>query len=321
MPTLQKLYDLMIERGRAADPRSKKEVDAILKKAKEAYGKLDKKKKEYFDERALVNPYLDSGIEWGDPKRKVKSALVCIDADQQEVVLVDAMRRNGRDVDMIISHHPEGRCLIGLTKVMPVQEQMVNAHGVPINVAEKLLAKRIGELNRGIHPSNHYQVVDAARLLDVPFMCCHSPADNNVQKFLSDFVEKRRAKMETVGDLLEAFYDIEELQEAHRRGAGPKAFSGSESSKLGKVFVKMTGGTSGNSDIYEHMSRAGVGTIVQMHMSEEHRKKAEKHHLNVVITGHMGSDSIGMNLVMDHFEKAGLELIPAGGFIRVKRKV
>jgi putative NIF3 family GTP cyclohydrolase 1 type 2 len=55
-------------------------------------------------------------------------------------------------------------------------------------------------------------------------------------------------------------------------------------------------------------------------MSEEHRKEAEKHHINVVIAGHMSSDSLGMNLFLDELEKQGIKVVPISGLIRIKRK-
>ena len=67
-------------------------------------------------------------------------------------------------------------------------------------------------------------------------------------------------------------------------------------------------------------AQVGIGTIIGMHMGEEHRKEAEKHHINVVIAGHMASDSLGMNLFLDELEKKGIEVVPVSGLIRVKRK-
>jgi hypothetical protein len=81
----------------------------------------------------------------------------------------------------------------------------------------------------------------------------------------------------------------------------------------------MTGGTSGSENSYEKLSQAGVGTIVGMHMSDKHRKEAEKHHLNVVIAGHISSDSLGMNLLLDGIEQKGIDIIPCSGIIRHKR--
>ena len=67
------------------------------------------------------------------------------------------------------------------------------------------------------------------------------------------------------------------------------------------------------------MAQAGIGTVIGMHQSEEHRKEAEKANVNVVIAGHMSSDSIGCNLFLDKLEKQGLEIIPCSGLIRFSR--
>jgi hypothetical protein len=56
-----------------------------------------------------------------------------------------------------------------------------------------------------------------------------------------------------------------------------------------------------------------------MHQSEEHRKEAEAANINVVIAGHMSSDSLGMNLFLDELEKQDIEVIPCSGLIRIKR--
>ena len=67
------------------------------------------------------------------------------------------------------------------------------------------------------------------------------------------------------------------------------------------------------------MAAAGIGTIISMHQSEEHRKEAEKYHINVVIAGHISSDSIGMNLFLDELGKKGIKILPTSGLIRYSR--
>jgi hypothetical protein len=54
-------------------------------------------------------------------------------------------------------------------------------------------------------------------------------------------------------------------------------------------------------------------------MKDESINKSSEQSLNVIITGHMSSDSLGMNLWLDELEKKGVEVIPCGGLIRVKR--
>ena len=81
----------------------------------------------------------------------------------------------------------------------------------------------------------------------------------------------------------------------------------------------ITGGTEGSHDIYEKMANAGVGTVIAMHQSEKHRNFAEKAHVNVVIAGHMSSDSIGLNLFLDKLEEREISIVPCSGLIRVSR--
>jgi hypothetical protein len=114
--------------------------------------------------------------------------------------------------------------------------------------------------------------------------------------------------------------EIPEYREAGKNNAGPKLFAGSPENHCGKIAItEFTGGTDGSKDMFEKMAQAGIGTIVGMHMGEEHRKEAEKNHINVVIAGHMSSDSLGMNLFLDELEKKGVEVVPLAGLIRVKR--
>jgi putative NIF3 family GTP cyclohydrolase 1 type 2 len=149
-------------------------------------------------------------------------------------------------------------------------------------------------------------------------MNVHTPGDNLVAKYVTEKIEK--AKPRYVKDVLKVIMEIPEYQEATRLGFGPMLFSGNKNSRLGRVVVsEMTGGTEGSKEIYQAMANAGVGTIVSMHQSEEHRKAAEDAHINVIVAGHISSDSIGMNLFLDELEKKGMEIVPFGGLIRISR--
>lgn len=318
MITLQQIYDkslkLAIERG----PRGKKEITEQLKDEKEAYGKLEAKKKKYYDKERLTNPYLDSRIECGDPETKLKRVLVGIDISVGEVLLANEISKKGKKIDAVIAHHPEGRSLIDLTQVMTLQEEQAMADGVPVNVIEKMMQTRINDLDRGLHAANHYQVPQAAKLLGLPFACFHTFADNQVYWFIKNYITKKKPRK--LKDILDALLDLPEYQQAEKMGNGPTIFVGSPNSRVGKIsFSGFTGGTSGSKDVYEKMAHAGVGTIMGMHIPEEHRKLAEKHHMNVIITGHMASDSVGMNLLMDELTKKKVDIVECGGFIREDR--
>jgi hypothetical protein len=123
----------------------------------------------------------------------------------------------------------------------------------------------------------------------------------------------------TVEEVLDMLKGIPEYHEAVLHGTGPVMYEGSADRRAGKIMVDMTGGTSGPVESIARLASAGVGTIVGMHMNEEHRKKAKDEHMNVVIAGHISSDSLGMNLIIDEFERGGVEVVACSGFTRVSR--
>ena len=68
------------------------------------------------------------------------------------------------------------------------------------------------------------------------------------------------------------------------------------------------------------LARTEGGTVVGMHMSADNVKEAEKHHINVVIAGHMASDTIGINLFLDEiYRKEPMDVISTSGFERIRR--
>ena len=310
---IQEIYRLGIELGIKNDFRTRKEIEEYLKEKKEEYDNLPKDEKKYFDQEKLTNPYSDSRINFDGGKKQIKKIFASIDITPGSLMIAREL-----GADLVFNHHPVGLALAGLDDVMNYQIDQMEKLGVPVNVAEKLIHKRISEVARGINPSNHYEIVDAARLLKINLMNAHTPADNMVAQFVTRAIEK--ASPRYVKDILKVIMDIPEYQEAERQGFGPMLFSGAKNNRTGKIVVsEMTGGTEGSKDIYQAMANAGVGTIVGMHQSEDHRKAAEAAHINVVVAGHISSDSLGMNLILDELEKKGMEVIPFGGLIRVNR--
>ncbi|KJS87958.1 MAG: NGG1p interacting factor 3 protein, NIF3 [Peptococcaceae bacterium BICA1-8] len=314
---LKEIYELVVNMGKEADPRGNR-LEQVLKSKSKEFNDLKEEDKKYFDQDKLFNPYADTRILYGKEESVVKTVLAGIDVETAEILLADRLTEKGTKIDLVLSHHPEGKALAGLHEVMELQEEILYDLGVPINVAQGILASRISEVQRGLMPLNHNRGVDTAKILDIPLMCAHTPADNQVQYFLEKlFLDK---DPEYLGDIIKLLKEIPEYEEAIYLGAGPKIIGGTEKRKTGKVIVDMTGGTSGSENTYEKLSAAGIGTIVGMHMGEKHRKAAEKNHINVIIAGHIASDSLGMNLILDKLEDKGLNIIPCSGIIRVKRR-
>ncbi len=311
----KQIFDLAIKQGIEADLRGKTAVLKMLKHKKEQYDKLSEDKKKEYDTEALTNPYIDSRIHHlADEKKTVKKVLTGIDMEGDELLLAKQLG----DIDLVIAHHPRGKALADLADVMHMQAEVYASYGIPINIAEGMQHERISEVARGVSPANHFRVVDMARLLDISLINVHTPTDNLVATFLKKEVEK--AKPEYVSDIVTMLKQQPEYQIAIERGAGPVLFAGRMNNRCGTVAVtEITGGTEPSAQIYQHLAAAGVGTVISMHQSEEHKKAAAKHHINVVIAGHISSDSLGMNLFLDKLEEQGIEIVPASGLIRVSR--
>jgi len=315
---LRNLYERAIQAAIENDPRGKDFVLKDLSRRKKDFDELTPAEKDFFDLESLHNPYADSRILHGSDDDEINGILAGIDIDVGEILLADNLRSKGERIDLLLSHHPSGRAYADLYAVMQMQADILNLLGVPINVAEGLLEGRISEVERKIMPVNHTRAVDAARLLGISFLCLHTPADNMVQSYLQRLFDREKPYL--LSDVIEMLKAIPEYRAAGINSVGPKIVLGSKKRKAGRIFVDMTGGTEGAREIFASLTNSGVNTIVGMHIGEEHRKEAEKSHLNVVVAGHISSDTLGLNLIIDEISKGdSLEIIECSGFKRFKR--
>jgi len=316
---LSEFFKKAVSVGLENDPRGKDFVLKTLEKKRQEYENLKPKEKETFDLESLENPYSDSRILNGTGEEEIKTVLVGIDIEVGEILLAESLKNKGLSVDLVISHHPEGKAYANLYSVMYMQADILHRYGVPINIAEDLMEGRIKEVERKLMPVNHTRAVDAARLLNMPFLCLHTPADNMVASYLQKTFDDK--KPYTVDEIIDILLEFPEYKEAEKIGAGPKILIGSKNRKAGKIFVDMTGGTEGSKEIFQSLTFSGVNTIVGMHLSEEHRKEAEKNHINVVIAGHIASDNLGLNLLLDKIiSNNEIKVLECSGFRRFVRQ-
>jgi putative NIF3 family GTP cyclohydrolase 1 type 2 len=260
--------------------------------------------------------YADSSILFGNPNSEVKRVLVGIDIEIGELLLADRLRRS-QGLDLVISHHPEGQALANFYEVMQVQINMLQEAGIKPAVARQLVEERKAQVERKTSAVNHMRAVDAARLLNLPFICLHTPADNHVSFFLQRLFKKSRPQR--LGEITKILESLPEYRQAKKNNAGPRILLGNSRSPVGKIFIEMTGGTEGSKKAFGRLSKNGIRTLVSMHLSEEHWRNIRAIGLNVVIAGHISSDSLGLNLLLDGIEKEErLEVISCSGFRRFK---
>ncbi len=314
---LKEIYELAIRMGIEKDVRGPEAVAKILARNRAEFERLEEKDVPYFDQQTLINPFSDSRILHGDGEQEIESAMVGIDVELQEVLLADRLREKGKRIDLMIAHHPEGIGLAGLHGVMDLQADLISRAGVPINIGDNIMAPRIAEVKRNMMGANHQRAVDAAQVLDIPFICIHTPADNLVNDFVQTHLDARKPVL--LEEVLDCLLEIPEYSQAKVKKSGPELVVGDKRKRAGRIMVDFTGGTSGSPDVYQKLEAAGVGTVVCMHLQEKHRDQAKKCNVNVVVAGHMASDSLGLNLVMDQLETQGVSILPVSGYIRISR--
>lgn len=251
----------------------------------------------------------DSGIQV--PGEEINKVLIGIDMETPELLL-------GRELgfDCVVSHHPKAEgAVVDFYKVMDVQIDKMVEFGVPINKAQKVLRKKQATVELGGHVSNYDRHASAARLLKMPYMNIHLPADIITEGIVQNHLDERlgASPKATVGDVIDALNEMEVYKNAI---SNPVVRVGSKSDYAGKIAVLMAGGTNGGTAVLKSYFEAGVGTIVCMHIPEDVKKAvAEQNIGNVVVAGHMASDSIGLNKIIEAWEKEGIEVTKMSGIL------
>ncbi len=314
---LGEIYKMIVDMGIKADPRGDQRIKEILEKSKKEYEKLEGIKKELADQDMIWNPYTDCRILNGDHDTEIGSVLAGVDITPGEIVLADRLGDKGNKIDLVMAHHPHGIGTSNLDVVMKLQPEQWAKLGVPIAQAESAMAKRLKEVHWATKPRNHTQTIDAAKLIDMPFMCAHTPADSLGYQYLTKYLKEKDPY--TLGDLVDVLLEVPEYQAAQRYGAGPEILIGSKDGTCGDKFVFFTGGTSPGPEAIPKLSRAGVSTIITMHWTDALKKVTEEEGMYVVIAGHDSSDSIGMNLILDELEKKGVRTYACSGIFRHSR--
>ncbi|NQT22924.1 MAG: NGG1p interacting factor NIF3 [Candidatus Omnitrophica bacterium] len=318
---LSRIYDLCVSLGTEKDPRTKQQINNQLKSIKRMFNRLNGVDKKVFDKEKLRQPYSDTRILYGNPEKEIKTIMVGVDIETPELLLGDRLTEKGLAVDLMLSHHPEGVALSNFYEVMQLHKNVLMNVGIKKEIADSLIDERIKEVSRSVSSRNHSRSVDAAKYLDMAFMCVHTPADNYVANYLQSLFDKK--KPSKVKDALNLLKSIPEFRIGAERGAGPRLIAGAEKNDACKVFVEMTGGTEGSDKVFARLSQAGINTIVAMHLSEAHFKKAKAEHINVIVAGHIASDNLGLNLLLDDIQRKGKEefnILECSGFVRIKER-
>ena len=239
----------------------------------------------------------------------IKKILAGVDMDTAEILLAKQL-----GYDCVVSHHPRNTNP-DLLNVLKTHILKLEALGVPRNRSQKRLEERKDEISYNLHVANSRRTESAAKLLGMPYISLHTPADIIGEAYVQKFLDGKFAgKPETkVQEIVEALEEITEYRNSARK---PVIRVGTKESYAGKIYVLMSGLTGPGPDILKEYFEAGVGTLVLMHIPEKDAKVVKEQKIgNIVVAGHMSSDSLGMNRIAEKWRAAGVEVTMMSGIV------
>lgn len=271
--------------------------------------------------KSFCNIYPDTGIvAVSSLQKKVKTAVVGIDIGASELIAMTTWAKNlGKEVDLFIGHHPEGRLNSTFPLMIHSHAGNLKACGIDVSRIKDAYDKLVDSLMIETLSSNFTQVHDIAKYVGAEYVSIHTPADNMGAQFILNFLQQKN--LNTLQDTINALLEIKEYAYYHGvNNIVPVVISGEKENLLGRFTVtEFTGGEEGPVEAFTEMKTQGVDTVLCMHMTQDGVDKCREIGLNVIATGHMNSDSIGLNLLCDKLEMEGIEIIPTSGFVRVPR--
>lgn len=241
----------------------------------------------------------------------IKKVLIGIDMETAELILAKDL-----GYDCVVSHHPKAdSCIVDFAKVMDVQIERMVKSSVPINKAQKALKKQQTSVDLARHASNYDRVSSAARLLKMPYLNIHIPADFITEEIVQTkldtaFLNKPKTKLKDILSELNSwkYYQDKAAQAVIRIG--------SNEDYAGKIEVLMAGGTNGGVDVYKAYFEAGAGTIIAMHVPSDVLKAVREQNIgNIIVAPHMPSDSIGLLEIVKAWREEGLEVTCMSGIV------
>jgi hypothetical protein len=211
----------------------------------------------------------------------------------------------------VIAHHPQGgTATINFHQVFKRHIQQMVAAGVPREEAEKAVQKKLAELEAEAHTRNYAHAIDVAKVLKMPYMNIHTPLDEVGRRTMQEKIDSKIDKESTVKDMVDALYELTEFKNAVTK---IKVRLGKAKNPAGKTVVSHGAGTNGGYEIAKTYFKQGIGTVVYIHvgLGDLEKLRAEGKG-NLIVTGHIASDSVGINPFIRELEKRKITVTTIG---------
>ena len=238
--------------------------------------------------------------------KNIEKILFGIDAGVPELLLAKQL-----GCDLVIAHHPAGgTAIVDYHDVFKRHIGLLVKAGVPRAEAEKAVSRKLEQMEVDGHTRNYGHAVDAAKLLKIPYMNIHTPLDEIGRRTMQEQIDRKTDKKSKVRDVVMALNELPEFRNATTK---IKIRMGEPENPAGKVFVSHGAGTNGGYDVARTYFDHGVGTLIYIHVSpaDLDRLRADRKG-NLIVTGHIVSDSVGINPFLRELENKGISVTTLG---------
>jgi len=255
----------------------------------------------------------DSGIDV--PAPDVRRALFGIDADTGDLLMAKQL-----GYDLLINHHPTGgSSQVNFPQILRKHGVLLERAGVPKDAAERAVRALLDEHEPDAHRRNYDRLPSAARLLKMPLMAIHNPCDEIGRRVMDEALRTGLPRNPKVRDAVAVLDRMPEFAKAVTRIV---VRMGKEENPLGKWVVIHGAGTNGGYPVAKAAFDRGIDTVFYIHVDAGNLRRLRDEYgregaRNLVVTGHIASDSVGINVLVRELRKRGVTVDCFGGVLDV----
>ena len=239
----------------------------------------------------------------------IRRVMIGIDIGPAELMLAQQF-----GYDCVIAHHPAGAVPDRFAVYRRPALQMT-AFGVPQDEAERIVEARRAQIEAAGSVENYDRAPSVARLLGMPFLNIHNPWDELGRRRMQEVVDAHLAAhpTATVGSVAAALEQMAEFRAAQTRIAIP---AGSAEAAAGRTVVSHGAYTNGGYAVASAYLRHGANTVICIHFPVEDGARIEREGLgNLIVSGHIASDSAGITPFIAELRRRGLEVTAMSGVL------
>lgn len=236
-----------------------------------------------------------------------------IDIGAAELLLARQLGMGG-----VIAHHPcGGFATLHFPEVLTRQIELLIEHGVPADAAREAAQPLISRAMMLAHAANFDHVPSVARLLGMPLCNIHLPLDELGRRVMVTTIDEHLTALDRaplVQDAIDGLLTLPELANAETRIMVPV---GAFDNPLGKLAVIHGAGTNGGARIAQTLFDHGIGSVLYIHCAADEvvrlRESSAATGGNLIVSGHIASDTIGINRYVAAIEERGVEVVRMSG--------